>query len=113
MPKDAAVRLNQGDLVSREAVCLSPIREGTRRLRGEAGTRAPVLGGPKAGQREIIDAVTKQNPEGVFQGYLTDGGGITDAAKEGLPVYEFNSQNARKQSECLQQIVTEFVSRIQ
>jgi chromosome partitioning protein len=70
-------------------------------------------GGPKAGQQEVIDAVANQNPEGVFQGYLTDGGGITDAAKEGLPVYEFNSQNARKQSECLKQIVTEFVRRIQ
>ncbi|MES1244895.1 MAG: ParA family protein [Acidobacteriota bacterium] len=68
---------------------------------------------PKGGHQEIIDAVATQNQDKVFQGYLTEGGGITDAAKEGRPVYEFKSQNARKQSASLQQIVTEFVNRIQ
>jgi len=41
--KDAAVRLNEGDLVSREGVCLSPMGERTHRLRGETGTKAPAL----------------------------------------------------------------------
>lgn len=70
-------------------------------------------GRPKAGHQEIIDAVTVQNRGQVFPCYLTEGGGITDAAKDGKPVYALTSANAQKQSKHLEDIVHEFVSRVQ
>lgn len=69
-------------------------------------------GAPKAGHQEIIDAVTSQNPGQVFRNYVTEGGGITDAAKDGKPVYALASANAQKQSKHLEQIVHEFVSKV-
>jgi hypothetical protein len=41
--KGAAVRQLEGDLVSWEAVCLSPVEERAGRLRGETGARACAL----------------------------------------------------------------------
>jgi len=67
---------------------------------------------PKRGHQEIIDAVKAQNAGDVFDNYLTEGGGISDAAKENIPVYALNTGNAKKQSECLENIVNEFASRI-
>lgn len=69
-------------------------------------------GSPKQGHQELIDSVEAQNQNQVFKAYLTEGGGITDAAKEGRPVYEFHTANAQKQSEHLKRIVSEFVKRI-
>jgi len=67
---------------------------------------------PKQGHQEIIDSVMIQNPGDVFESYLTEGGGISDASKQCLPVYSLNTANAKKQSECLERIVNEFVRRI-
>lgn len=67
---------------------------------------------PKQRQKEIIDAVESQNPGDVFNNYLTEGGGISDASKDNLPVYALNTANAKKQSDCLERIVNEFATRI-
>lgn len=67
---------------------------------------------PKQTQQDIIDAVKAQNPGDVFDNYLTEGGGISDASKENIPVYALNTANAKKQSECLKRIVNEFVTKI-
>jgi len=51
--KDAAVRHFEGDLVSREAVCLSPVEERTGRLRGRSGRgRMPSIVSPPTSRDE-------------------------------------------------------------
>ncbi|HDX8378517.1 TPA: ParA family protein [Aeromonas salmonicida] len=69
-------------------------------------------GSPKKPQQDIIDAVRLQNPGDVFDSYLTEGGGITDASKENLPVYALHTANAQKQSAYLERIVNEFAAKI-
>jgi len=75
-------------------------------------------GGPKDGHRQIIRSTKEQlGEDSVFTNYITDGDGISTAAQMNLPVYAHADlprahQNAQKQSDYLQLVVSEFLTRI-
>lgn len=74
-------------------------------------------GGPKQTHREFIDAVATQHRGMTFEHYITDGDGISTAASVNLPVYAYAQlprahQNAEKQAAYFEQLVGEFLARI-
>jgi chromosome partitioning protein len=74
-------------------------------------------GGPKATHNETIQTVSSQHLGKVFDRYITDGDGISAAGSVNLPVYSFDHlprsrDNAKKQSEYLELLVDEFITRI-
>jgi len=75
-------------------------------------------GGPKDGHQQIINSMKSQlGSDAIFESYVTDGDGISAAAQAHLPVYAYSDlprahQNAQKQSEYLQRVVDEFISRV-
>lgn len=75
-------------------------------------------GGPKDGHKQMIDTtINQQGVTSVFKNYVTDGDGISAAAQMNLPVFAYADlprahQNAQKQSEYMERVVDEFVTRI-
>jgi len=49
---------------------------------------------------------------GIFDSYVTEGDGIRVAAAQGCPVYDLNFDNATKQSDQLQEVIRELLSKI-
>jgi len=73
-------------------------------------------GAPRSGQREFIENVRSQVGGAVYASYLSDGDGISVAAQSGYPVFAhetlFRAKNtAQKQARCVQEIITEFLTR--
>lgn len=74
-------------------------------------------GAPKKTHQETISLIEKQFPGKVFENYLTDGDGISAASSINIPVYAYAdlpraNQNGAKQSEYLNKIIDEFISRV-
>ena len=75
-------------------------------------------GGPKDGHRQIINNIKKQEGNTyVYDNYVTDGDGISTASQMNLPVFAVDhlprsQNNAKKQSGQLQQIASEFLTKI-
>jgi hypothetical protein len=90
------------------------------------GTGLPEFAGPVlrlsaavfAQQPERFTNVqTTQGASAVFDHYVTDGDGISAAAQANLPVYAYSDlprayPNAKKQAEYLEEVVTEFLTRV-
>jgi chromosome partitioning protein len=75
-------------------------------------------GGPKTGHSQIFHSTALQQGAGaIFENYVTDGDGISTAAQMNIPVFAYRDlprahQNAEKQANYLERVVTEFMSRI-
>lgn len=74
-------------------------------------------GGPKDTHSNTISDMKKQHVNMVFENYITDGDGIAVAAENNMTVYSYDSlpkskQNAQKQSDYLDDVVDELLSRL-
>lgn len=74
-------------------------------------------GGPKGTHEDTMENVNTQHDGLVFDAYITDGDGIAVAANNNMTVYSYDSlpkskQNAEKQSDYLNEVVDELLSKI-